>query len=167
MFLVHCASDESKNSGEKSADGASTAANIDNTSTGSSQNADKIIGDWVLYFIGNDDNGNKQFDEAEVANATPHWGRPNDKRKRIWHFNANGTYYSTEQNLKTSTTEGSPDGSTWQLKNESGGEVLYMHGPDKSLEPTKGLLMKADGQELQWVHIDDLAPGYIYAFKRN
>ncbi|MFN2438455.1 MAG: hypothetical protein ABR503_04585 [Chitinophagaceae bacterium] len=167
LFSLHCASGENKNESQKSSSDAIASPNTENTSAAKSENLNKIIGDWILYYIGNDDNGNKQFDEAEKKNAVQHWGRPNDKRKRIWHFNANGTYYSTEQNLKSGTTEGAPAGSTWQLKNESGGEVLYMYGADKNHEPTKGLIMKADGQELQWVHIDDLAPGFIYAFKRS
>lgn len=142
----------------------SNEAKADNTG----ENANTIMGDWLLYYVANDDNGNRKIDDAEMANAVQHWGRSQDKRKAVWHFDANGSFSSTEENTKTGEKKNtSPPGSTWKIKKEAGGDVLYIYEKGAEEYPGKALIIKNDGKELQWVYIDEMQPGMIHMFKRS
>lgn len=159
------------NNGTPNENESATKAEADNQTSAASRSPGRIdaqvTGDWLLYYIANDDNDNKVLDEAEISGAVHHWGKPHNKRKAIWHFDANGSFSSREENVETGQAENSGDGGKWDVKNEGGGEVLYLYHADPKLEPAKGMLLKKDGNELRWVHIDRVLRGTIYVFKRS
>ena len=166
-LLVACGNNNSAPNETGSATKAD-AANQTSTASASPGHIDaQVTGDWLLYYIANDDNDNKILDEAEIAGAVHHWGKPHNKRKSIWQFDANGSYSSREENVETGKTENTGGGDKWEVKNESGGEVLYMYYPDPKLKPAKAMLLKKDGTELCWVHLDNALRGTIYVFKRS
>lgn len=144
------------------------AANQTSTPSASPGHIDaQVTGDWLLYYIANDDNDNRILDEAEITGAVHHWGKPHNRRRAIWHFDANGSFSSREESVETGQSENSGDGGKWDVKNEGGGQVLYMYHADPNLEPAKAMILKKDGNELRWVHIDRVLRGTIYVFKRS
>ena len=124
-----------------------------------------IAGEWLLYYIVNDDNGNRQLDGSEMSNAVQHWGRQSDHRKTTLLLNINGQSENKTIDTKKGNAEADEKG-TWKLKSEREGTVLYQYSLDKELEPTKAVIIKLTEQELEYVHIDEMLKGYIYVYKR-
>ena len=166
-ILLACGNNNSTPNETESTTPAEAAKQTSSASTSPGHIDAQVTGDWILYYIANDDNGNKILDEVEIAGAVHHWGKPHNKTKAIWQFDANGSYSSREENIETGQTENSGEGGKWDVKNEGGGEVLYMYYPDPKLEPAKAMLLKKDGNELHWMHIDKVLRGTIYVFKRS
>ena len=168
LLLMNSCSNNKSTSNEKESAIQANATNQTSAPSALPGHTDpQVTGDWILYYIANDDNGNKILDPAETEGAVYHWGKPHNKRKAIWHFNANGSYSSTEEDINTGKTENTGEGGKWDVKNEGGGEVLYMHYPDPKLKPSKAIFLKKDGNELHWMHVEDFLAGTIYVFKRS
>ena len=167
ILLLACGNNNSTTNGKESATKADAANQTSNSSASPGHLDPQVTGDWILYYIAMDDNDNKMLDEVETAEAVYHWGKPHNQKKSIWKFDTNGSFSSSEGNVETGQTENSGEGGKWDVKNEAGGEVLYIYHPDPKLEPAKALLLKKDGNELHWVHIDNVLRGTIYVFKRS
>ena len=165
--LLACCNNNSTPNETESASQSDSANQTSTASTSAGQLDAQVTGDWLLYYIAHDDNDNKILDEDEITGAVHHWGKPHNRRKAIWHFDANGSFSSKEENVETGQTENTGDGSKWDVKNEDGGQVLYIYYADPKLEPAKALLLQKDGNELRWVHTDRVLRGTIYVFKRS
>jgi hypothetical protein len=119
-----------------------------------------LVGDWLLYYIADDANGNRKLDGDEMANAVQHWGRKTDYRRTILHLDTNGESTITTQDTKRGRTE-QTEKSRWEVKNNT----LFFHFDKDGVSKT-AVILKSDGKELQYVHTDEMIPGWIYLYKR-
>ena len=73
-LLLACGTNNNTPNETESANKADAANQTSTASASPGQIDAQVTGDWLLYYIANDDNDNKILDEAEIRGPVHHWG---------------------------------------------------------------------------------------------